>query len=124
MIIEYYCGDPVDDSQCRQEPLPGECDLYCNESRGYHCGPYERQVIFYDPDEVGLAAQGNTKPWQVLPYAAWRPDEFFLGEAGGNTCADVGGMAADNTGRRLFVIERGLGGFQNQNAAVIHVWSL
>ncbi|MBF0199701.1 MAG: hypothetical protein HQK66_00010 [Desulfamplus sp.] len=118
----YYCGDPMDDSECHQDPLPGECDLLCNESRGYHCGPYERQIIFYDPDAVGQAAQGQSDPWRVLPYTTWRPQEFYLGDAQGHTCADVGGMAADNTGRRLFVIERGFGGFQNENAAVIHVW--
>ena len=120
----YYCGDPLDDSECRQEPLPGECDLYCNESRGYHCGPYERQVIFYDTDEVGMAAQGQRDPWRVLPYATWRPEEFYLGDAQGHTCSDVGGMAIDSTGRRLFIIERGLGGFENENAAVVHIWAL
>ena len=120
----YYCGDPVDDSECRQEPLPGECDLHCNESRGYHCGPYERQIIFYDPDALGRAAQGNGDPWNVLPYATWRPDELYLGDAQGHTCGDVGGMTADNTGGRLFLIERGLGGFENENAAIVHVWEL
>ena len=53
----YYCGDPVDDDECPYPTTPTECaTYYCNESRGYHCSPYERQVIFYDTDELGQAA--------------------------------------------------------------------
>ena len=115
----YHCGDLTDDSQCRQTPLPGECALFCNEGRGYHCGPYERQVIFYDTEELGQAAQGLRDPWSVLPYAVWRPEAFYLGDVEGYTCGDVGGMAVDPVGRRIFMIERGLG---SENAAVVHVW--
>ena len=116
----YYCGDPNDDSECSHTPLPGECDRFCGESRGYHCGPYERQVIFYDTEELGQAAQGIRNPWSVLPYAIWRPEAFYLkGDSQGNVCGDVGGMAVDNAGRRIFMVERGLG---TNNAAVVHVW--
>jgi hypothetical protein len=116
----YYCGDPLDDSECSKTPLSGECDLFCGESRGYHCGPYERQIIFYDTDELGQAAQGAREPWTVLPYTIWRPTSFYLkGDAQGNVCEDAGGMAVDDSGRRLFMIERGLG---TENAAVVHVW--
>lgn len=115
----YHCGDPTDDSGCHQTPLPGECTPFCNEGRGYHCGPYERQVIFYDTEELGQAAQGLQDPWRVLPYTIWRPEAFYLGSAGGHTCGDVGGMAVDPVGQRIFMIERGLG---TENAAVVHVW--
>ena len=115
----YYCGDPTDDSECHQTPAPGECTPMCNESRGYHCGPYERQVIFYDTDELGGATQGLSDPWSVLPYATWRPEPFYLGDAHGHACEDVGGMAVDSLGQRVFMVERGLG---TENAAVVHVW--
>lgn len=115
----YHCGDPVDDSECLETPLPGECTPLCNEGRGYHCGPYERQVLFYDTDELGQAAQGLRDPWSVLPYTVWRPSEFYLGDEDGHTCADVGGLAVDSQGLRIFMIERGLG---MENAAVVHVW--
>ena len=99
---------------------PGECDLFCGEGRGYHCGPYERQVIFYDTGELGQAAQGLRDPWSVLPYATWRPGDFYLkGDSKGNVCGDVGGMAVDDAGRRVFMVERGLG---TDNAAVVHIW--
>jgi hypothetical protein len=116
----YYCGDPVDDDECPYATTPSACaTYYCNESRGYHCGPYERQVIFYDTDQLGQAAQGSIQPWTVLPYTIWRPAPFYLH---GNTCGDVGGVAVDPTGGRLFMVERGLGG-TDTNAAVVHVWT-
>jgi hypothetical protein len=93
----------------------------CEDSRGYHCDPYERQVIFFDVDELGQVAQGAREPWSVRPYNIWRPGEFL---SNGNTCGQVGGVTVDYGGRRLFMIEKGMGGHQNENGAVVHVWSI
>ncbi len=120
----YYCGDPIDDSECTKSDPGNECRLYCQEDRGYHCGPYSRQVIFYDVDALGAAARGQTQPWTVLPYETWEPTEFYLQPVGGNVCGDVGGMAFDPDGGRIFMVERGLGGFDADNSPVVHVWSI
>jgi hypothetical protein len=104
---------------CYDEP-PVECNDPCSDAHGYHCDPYERQVIFYDVHELGASALGQQHPWVVVPYAIWRPTEFYLT---GNPCWNVGGMAFDAQGRRLFMIERGLGEGE-ANAVVVHVWSL
>lgn len=69
-----------------------------------------------------LAALGNRDPWSVVPFAIWRPEEFYLGDSVGHTCGEVGGMAVDTDGKRVFMIERGFGGYNNENAAVVHVW--
>ncbi|MEJ2570380.1 MAG: hypothetical protein P8Y98_07540 [Anaerolineales bacterium] len=116
----YYCGDLVDDSECEAELLAGECDLYCNESRGYHCGPYSRQVLFYDTGELGRVALGEADPWSVLPYAVWQPEQLYLPNP---CCWNMGGMAFDAEGGRLFITERGLGEGE-LNAAVVHVWMI
>jgi hypothetical protein len=100
------------------QPQSGDCDQY----QGYHCDPFERQVIFYDVEALAQVAQGNRDPWTVVPYAIWRPQEFF--NAQGQTCMEeggVGGMTQDPKGQRIFMIERGLG---ENNAAVVHVWTL
>jgi hypothetical protein len=55
-----------------------------------------------------------------VPYAIWRPRELLLGPS---TCGDLGGLAFDPTGRRLFLTERGLGA-PSENAAAVHVWSV
>ncbi len=96
----------------------------CETSRGYHCDPYERQIIFYDVDELGQVAQGTRDPWSVVPYAIWRPQEFFLKDNQNQTCGEVGGIAVDFPRGRVFMIEKGFGGHQNENAAVVHVWSV
>jgi hypothetical protein len=104
---------------CYDEP-PTVCDDPCFASHGYHCYPYERQVIFYDVDELGRSALGQQDPWDVLPYTIWRPAEFYLDDA---PCWNVGGMAFDGQNRRLFMVERGLGESE-LNATVVHVYSL
>lgn len=96
-----------------------ECSDPCGAVQGYHCNPYERQVLFYDVHALGAIAQGDRDPWSVLPYAIWRPREFYLS---GNVCWNAGGMAVDPHTGRIFMIERGLGG--EDNAAVVHVWRL
>jgi hypothetical protein len=116
----YYCGDPVDDSECHADVGANECPFSCNESRGFHCGPYYRQVLLYDTLELGQAALGEVEPWTVLPYAVWEPEELFIQ---GPACSNLGGMAYDMEGGRLFLIERGLGGV-DWNAAVVHVWGV
>ena len=105
-------------SNCYDEP-PVECGDPCSQSHGYHCQPYERQVIFYDVQQLARTALGQQDPWVVLPYAIWRPTEFYLGAA---PCWNMGGMAFDELNRRLYVVERGLG-TDETNATVVHVWS-
>jgi hypothetical protein len=105
-------------NNCYDEP-PVNCHDPCSDDHGYHCQPYERQVIFYDVDALGQTALGQHNPWTVLPYTIWRPTEFYLGPT---TCWNAGGMAFDRENRRLFMVERGLD--DDTNAAVVHVWSL
>jgi len=104
---------------CYDEP-PVECHDPCSAAHGYHCQPYERQVIFYDVAALGRSALGQQDPWVVVPYSIWRPTEFYLQD---NPCSNAGGMTFDSAGRRLFMVERGLGDV-DRNAIVVHVWSL
>jgi len=106
-------------NNCYDEP-PVRCNDPCSDAHGYHCQPYERQIIFYDVDEIGRVARGEADPWTVLPYETWRPTELFHT---GHTCHNLGGMTFDRGGRRLFLVERGLGS-ADDNAAVVHVWTL
>jgi hypothetical protein len=93
----------------------------CLDDYGYHCDPFERQILFYDVEELGSVAQGGRDPWTVLPYAVWRPQELFLGDQDGHTCGEMGGLFFDPEEARLYVIEKGIDG--GDNNAVVHVWS-
>lgn len=104
-------------NNCYDEP-PVDCHDECNNSHGYHCQPYERQVIFYDVAEIGKNALGKQDPWSVVPYTIWRPGEFYMQ---GNPCWNAGGMAFDAAGKRLFMVERGFGEGES-NSLVVHVW--
>lgn len=120
----YYCDPAEVDPECPITPAPEVCRRWCNEGRGYHGGPYRRQVLFYDVDELAAVAADRRAPWTVLPYALWEPAELLLPPVDGNVCGDVGGLAYDTDGGRLFMVERGLGGYQDTNAAVVHVWTV
>jgi hypothetical protein len=115
MLLGYVGLGP----NCYDEP-PVDCHDPCSAAHGYHCQPYERQVIFYDVHEVGRSAQGLQDPWVVVPYTIWRPSQFYLT---GNPCWNVGGMTFDRANRRLFMVERGLGAGE-ENATVVHVWTV
>ncbi|MEA1053868.1 hypothetical protein U5801_29255, partial [Lamprobacter modestohalophilus] len=58
----YYCDPAEPDPECPVSPAPEECRRWCNESRGYHGGPYRRQVLFYDIDELAAVAAGSREP--------------------------------------------------------------
>ncbi len=132
MCDNWTGGAFVDDGQRRAIMLLGykglgsncyggaACGDPCNAYQGYHCHPYERQVIFYDIHELGAIARTERDPWSVLPYTIWRPDEFYLQ---GNPCWNAGGMVFDSRSGRLFMVERGLGEGES-NAVVVHVWTL
>jgi len=115
MVLGYKGLGP----NCYDEP-PVECHDPCSDDHGYHCHPYERQVIFYDVHELGRSALGRQDPWVVVPYTIWRPSEFYLT---GNPCWNMGGMTFDSVHRRLFMVERGLGA-GDSNGVVVHVWTL
>jgi len=103
---------------CYDEP-PVVCDDPCSDAHGYHCYPYERQVIFYDVADLGRTARGEQDPWSVVPYRIWRPSEFYFQ---GATCWNAGGMAFDPGQFRLFMVERGFAG--DTNRTVVHVWQV
>ena len=91
----------------------------CEESKGYYCDPKERQVLFYDVDQIGEIAKGERDPWSVVPYETWRPDEFFLGDSNGHTCGQAGDMTYDSESKKLYIVEKGCG---DSNSAAVHVY--
>ena len=93
----------------------------CEESKGYYCDPKERQVLFYNVDQIGEIAKGERDPWSVVPYETWRPDEFFLGDSNGHTCGQAGDMTYDSESKKLYIVEKGCG---DSNSAAVHVYKV
>ena len=92
----------------------------CTIDKGYHCDPYESQIILYDTDELGAIANGYEKPYQAQPYAIIRPTEYFWGTCSG----ELGGAAYDSVHRTLYVIERGVDFTRNDAMPLIHVFKI
>jgi hypothetical protein len=101
-------------------PRNSDCGLY----KGYHSDPYERQVIFFDIEELGRVAAGEREPWTVVPYRIWRPTEFYNRDAQGRSCSEVGGMTFHRGTRRLYIIEKSLPEFNVDDQAIVHVWQV
>ena len=102
------------------EPGPDSCSMY----KGYHCDPYERQVLFYDVTELAQSASGQRDPWSVVPYRIWRPAVFYNRDEQGHSCSELGGVAYNPVDRRLFVIEKSLPRYNLDDQAVVHVWQI
>ncbi|GJQ57857.1 MAG: hypothetical protein D8M57_03805 [Candidatus Scalindua sp. AMX11] len=74
----------------------------CSNAKGYHCTPYEPQIIFYDPEDLTSVANGGKKPYQVVPYAIFRPAGFMWDQCR----VDLGGAAFDRARGLLYVFQK------------------
>jgi hypothetical protein len=75
---------------------PDDCDIY----KGYHGEPYEPRILFYDPAELALAADGKKDPTTIVPYLEWDPSQFFT-----PTCSwDLTGAAYDEAHKNLYIM--------------------
>lgn len=78
---------------------PGDCNIY----KGYHGDPYEPRIIFYDPADLALAAQGQKDPNTVVPYLEWNPSDLFV-----STCEwELTGVAYDEQNKLMYVLHSG-----------------
>jgi len=88
-IGEVYYGDA----------RPQDCDQHY---KGYHCGPYQGQLLFYDPDDLGAVAAGLKRPWEVLPYAVLNAEPYLWPD-----CRyELGGAAFDRDRGIFYVIQK------------------
>jgi hypothetical protein len=99
--------------------IPGEdCpESLCASSKGWHSDPYEPQILFYDPNEFIEVAAGNKQPWEVVPYAIYRPlDEVFNPD-----CALLNAVAYDPERNLIYVTESNAGPW---GETAVHVWEV
>jgi hypothetical protein len=80
----------------------------CHGGKGYHCDPYEGQIVLYDPDELAEVAQGKKEPWEVLPYAVISESELDLPFE--NCGGGLSEVAYDPVSKKLYIVEHIPGG--------------
>lgn len=94
----------------------------CGTSKGRHAGPYEPQVLFYDPADLARAAAGELELWQLEPYHRWNPEEHLV-----ETCDwRLTSASFDEASRRLYVVQTEADIEQNEHSPipVVHVFQL
>jgi hypothetical protein len=98
---------------------PGEdCpESLCSIYKGWHSPPYEPQILFYDPSELAQVAAGSKQPWEVVPYAIYRP----LSEVLDSGCARLNAVAYDADRNLIYVTESEAGPW---GETAIHVWEV
>jgi hypothetical protein len=82
----------------------------CNGCGGYCAPPYVSQVWAYDANDLLAVKNGSREPWEVEPYALWRPD--FELNAGS---VDFAGGTFDPATSRVFLVEA------NGEDPIVHV---
>ena len=95
---------------------PGDC----SQAKGYHCTPYEPQILFYDPADLAAVARGELEPWRVVPYRIWRPQEHLWSTCDGY----LNGIAFDHQHKILYLLQYGADRVTNtyESYPLIHVF--
>jgi hypothetical protein len=73
----------------------------CSPYKGYHCTPYEPQILFYDPADLAAVARGEREPWSVVPYYTWNPQEHVWPTCEGS----LSGIAIDHQNKLLYLLQ-------------------
>jgi|GEM_PF-2760447 len=99
---------------------PGPDD--CGNDKGRHAGPYEPQVLFYDPADLARAGAGDLELWQLEPYHRWNPAEHLIA-----TCDwRLTSVSFDQQSGRLYIVQSEADTAQSQYSPVpvVHVFQL
>lgn len=103
------------------EPINGEPrEQDCGINAGPHAGPYEPQVLFYDPADLARAAAGELEPSEIRPYRSWNPSEHLI-----PTCTwRLTSISFDEDSGRIYVVQHKADTSQNRfdPVPVIHVF--
>ncbi len=117
----------ADGTPCPAQDLKG-CAGH-DDSRGWWSSRFNAAIIFYNPKDLALVAQGKKKAFDPQPYARLYIDPFLfltpgiepamLGE-GHQRLSRIGSIAYDRKNNRLFVLEP----FADGTKPVVHIFSI
>lgn len=116
-----YCyGEPTSDQTLAATKVPDEGDtVYCLDptggGKGDHAYPYEYRVWAYDANDLAAVRSGKVQPWDVKPYATWKPDLPFSVPN-----AIIRGAAYDPASGRIFLSQA----WGDGSYPLIHVFSI
>lgn len=88
---------------------------------GYSCGSTEPCFTLFDPAHLEQVAAGKLKPWQVRPYAEFRPSGIWDSPFSSDFSHHMGGMAVDLSKSLLYLIQK-VQADPSSNVGVVHVY--
>lgn len=98
------------------EARPNDCNIY----KGYHGDPYEPRVVFYNPSDLALAAQGKKDPTTVVPYLEWNPAEFMV-----PTCEWLlTGAVYDDQNKLLYILHTNADTIEGEPSPIVYVFRM
>lgn len=93
--------------------------------KGYHAEPNYAAILFYDPDDLAKAAEGQIAPHEVKHYALYNLEKHMYRRF---TCRAkiLGGVGYDPQNQLLYIEELlvGNGLSQYSTSPVVHVWRI
>lgn len=122
----------ADGSSCPPEDFAGCCEdgIDCVTYRGWWSTRFDAQVIFYDPADLALVANGQLNSWEPQPYASLDIDaHLYLSPPiwdqinvgwGDQLRYRIGATAYDREHGFLYVLEL----FADEGKPVVHVWAV
>lgn len=138
--IQYtdICKLVVGSNGCQQDPTGygphcygyGEVDcpkpIATNNYKGMHSGPYYPTILFIDPDELALVAQGKKAHDDMDAYTFYDPSaDFVFKDLKGDN--HLGGVAYDSTNGLLYIMQVNIYRPDGPNTTpypVIHVYKI
>jgi hypothetical protein len=98
-----------------EPPYPDACP---DPGRGWWGTGFQGQIIFYDPAELALVADGTLESWEPQPYATLNIDPVLYYVTSGQQLHHVGAAAFDRERGLLYVLEP----LADGEKSLVHVW--
>ncbi|MBD3210370.1 hypothetical protein GF318_03240 [Candidatus Micrarchaeota archaeon] len=115
-VVYPTSGDP-------EETYPDVPD-WPHDSRGWWSEDIDAQIIFYDPAELAMVAEGELEAWEPQPYAVLSINEYLYDpgfDYGRGKRYSVGAAAFDRENGLLYIFERMAG---DDEKSIVHVFRL
>jgi hypothetical protein len=86
---------------------------------GIHADGYINRLYLYDPEELGMVAKGQIKPWEPIPLIyQWNPPAKF------NMFGRIAGVAVDRVTNIVYTLQCNAYKYESEYYPAIHAYQL